>query len=907
MPHYISGGINLYVFADDSQAPTGGHSFCTPNDYCFVAGKSQNSPRSKTQLVSHEIGHCLGLLHTHHDHGCVDIGGPNCGQVGDLVCDTPPDDGQYGSPTECSTLPLYNNIMSYFPILTCTDRFTPGQGERMRHYLKNGLGVLSQVKMQDIFITGNTTWDTPTDVPANVFIEPGAVLNVHAPVTMREDAFIYIKANHEINNSTPGAQLRVHDLITASCPNQFWQGVIVDGDANQAQSTQKQGKLTVLTGGIIEHARIGARVQGHDFEDGEPQGFAVGGIVISLLGEFRNNLVDVQFAPYAGQNTSLFLHSKFVTTDDYRGSATEPPLHVRMDGVKNIRLMNCHYKDLRTGTYADPGTRGRGIDALNATFSVSGTSVFANLFEGARIGEISPLSSNSVSGATFESCFTGIFSCDNHNYTFNGNTFHLQRPANYTNPAPTEIKSIYMEGMTNAFMVSGNNFVTTDFSLNDYYIGTDALSVTKKNNNISNNYYERLHIANRANGQNAVGAELLFSGLMYECNIYEGNLEHDHLVPSGAIRKEQGSRNQQIPTFPRISSGNRYNEVFGFTLAQQFTNQGTGIDYHHRENTPEEILDGFFSPTTIIRQESVANPNCGTGGEPGCPNPPCPQTFISTIKTQFFQEKQQWATKLTAFPNITNTQEQQAEAKAINTLRLSLDRKGNTILLHHALDTTGIQADSILLWLEHLDTYDADLQLARHHFFSGNYAAADNLLQIIPARYDLSGDLLAEFNDIVSVLQTIRPSLEAEILIGTLPKSVLETLESAWGTDCSAAGALARSLLYQNGIRLYADCDGTQERPSRSRQGKPEIASGMSLKIYPNPAVDELTIEIPPNTSCFSVDIFGLVDNRLSHHIEMSSSKIFKINTSDLPSGMYAVVARLVDGATLQTKFLVAH
>jgi len=96
-----------------------------------------------------------------------------------LVCGTPPDSGVYGSPTSCSPIPLFNNFMSLFPIITCKDHFVGGpggQGERMRHYLKNGIGTVAQVRIQDIIISGNTTWNVPKTVSANVIIEPGGIL-----------------------------------------------------------------------------------------------------------------------------------------------------------------------------------------------------------------------------------------------------------------------------------------------------------------------------------------------------------------------------------------------------------------------------------------------------------------------------------------------------------------------------------------------------------------------------------------------------------------------------------------------------------------------------------------------------------------------------------------------------------
>jgi len=912
VPNFVPDGINLYVFRDDQDLDTPGNSFCVPNSYCYLGGTSPccpDLPVSKSAILPHEIAHCLGLLHTDEFNlgdVCEDIDGTHCKEKGDLVCGTPPDSGVYGSPTSCSPIPLFKNFMSLFPIITCKDHFVGGpggQGERMRHYIKNGIGTVAQVRIQDIIISGYTTWNVPRIVSANVIIEPGGILNIEAAVTMQENAYIYIKANHAPNSSTPsGGQLRVDALITTACSNKFWQGVIVDGDENFPQSSQRQGKLVVQNDGIIEHARIGARVQWHDLDNGMLQAFATGGVVQSSFGKFRNNLIDVQFAPYNGFNTSFFNFTEFITNDDYRGSADQVPLHVSLNGVKNIRLTNGKYKDVRTVGFTIASSRGTGIDAKNSNFSVSGNSIFTNLFEGVRVGNISPSIGNSVVGATFSGCFTGIYSSNNHNYLFNGNTFNLQRPVNYTGPSNTALKAIYMEGTTAAFMVNGNQFISTDFSGTDKYFGTEVLSVTKQNNSISNNYYESLNVANRANGQNAMGNELLFSGLMYECNTYALSTEHDHLIQSGVIRKEQGGR--LLQNSARLSTGNLFIDIVG----QQFTNIGTPIDYHQRLNTAEAIFDGFFTPTTIIRRESLQNPNCGSGGESDCPNLPCPSTFISTIKSQFFQEKQQWLAKLAAFPGITNTTLRQTEANIINTLRLSLDHKGTTILLNYALDTTGIKADSVLVWLDHLDTYDADLQLALHQFFIGNYTIAGNRLQIIPSLYNLSGALLAEFNDIVAILQTIRPSWEVSTPIHLLPASVLGTLESDWGTDCSAAGALARNLLYQNGIRLYADCNGSEARPSAHISGSgSELTNDKLLKVYPNPASSEVTMEFPTNIFCTDLKIVGLVNARSIRYTDSNKSRIIKLDVSGLPSGLYAAIARLDNGSMIQAKFLISH
>jgi hypothetical protein len=856
--------------------------------------------------VAHEVGHCLGLLHTHHEDGCEDLGGSNCGEMGDLVCDTPPDDGQYGNPTNCDENdPLAVNIMSYYPIRTCPDRFTVGQGERMRHYLENRIGVLGQVVLEDIIISDTKVYNSPMDISANIIIRPGGTLTVNAPVKMQENAYIYVEANDDIASGTPGGRLLVYSLITTGCPDKLWQGVIVDGEKLQDQSTQKQARLFLGNGGIIEHSRIGARVIGNSFATGEPLNNASGGVVVSLLGQFRDNIVDVYFAPYEKRNSSLFLQTTFSTTNNYRGGALAPT-HVELNGVFGLKLLSCRFEDLRTNLYSIPETRGLGIKAEDANFSVSGTSVFTNLFEGVNVREISGLIGNSVVGATFNRCFTGISSFENNNFVFNGNVFNMERPSNFTGAANRIFKGLELEGKTRSFMVSGNQFISMDGSLIDRYIGTDVLAVTTDNNSILNNYYENLHISNRARGENAIVAEMLFSGLMYECNVYENNIEHDHLVANGAIRREQGPRNSQNA---RIASGNRYNETFGPPLlAQQFTNAGQGIDYHHRDiiDSPERLIDGFYTPATVLPINAFPNLSCGTGGETGCPNPPCSEVFLASAKAQFFQKKQVWHAKRAAFPSITNTTTILSEARAINQLRLTLDRLGNTILLHHALDTTGIKQDSVLTWLGHLDSYDADMQLARYHFFAGNYALADNLLAEIPDRYTISGGLLVEFENIVAILEAIRQTLQDTIPLHNLPASLLDTIANTWGNDCSAAGALARDLLYRNNIRIYPVCDPVEQRSTAGTGVLTELLNE-DIRVFPNPANKFVTIERGKTDSELLISFIHLSTGQVCLPRTFQPKESFMtVDLSQLAPGGYAIMFQNGNGVG-QAKLVVFH
>ncbi len=90
-----------------------------------------------TQIVSHEVGHCLNLWHTFQGtasgtSGCAEaINGLNCSSCGDKVCDTPAD-ANVG--VNFGYTPDMDNIMSYYyPFY----HFTNGQASRMRGALLN--------------------------------------------------------------------------------------------------------------------------------------------------------------------------------------------------------------------------------------------------------------------------------------------------------------------------------------------------------------------------------------------------------------------------------------------------------------------------------------------------------------------------------------------------------------------------------------------------------------------------------------------------------------------------------------------------------------------------------------------------------------------------------------------------
>ncbi len=144
----------------------GGTAYRIPNAGAYASLSKGNVENwDDISTMSHEVGHTFGLIHTFEPviglENVVRSGAcANCTMTGDLLCDTPADPDQsdsgylWANTTSQATGCLYSgtrvdnctpsvpftpsttNIMSYGR-RECRNRYTAGQGERMRYYLAN--------------------------------------------------------------------------------------------------------------------------------------------------------------------------------------------------------------------------------------------------------------------------------------------------------------------------------------------------------------------------------------------------------------------------------------------------------------------------------------------------------------------------------------------------------------------------------------------------------------------------------------------------------------------------------------------------------------------------------------------------------------------------------------------------
>lgn len=755
----------------------------------------------------------------------------------------------------------------------------------MRTYLEQA-PVLQEPQIKPLNYPGNL----PSDFSGNIVVHSGE-LTISSPLQMLPGSTIRVKK---------GAKLRVASTITAAC-GKMWQGIIVEGDAfDPSQSPANQGQVDVVNGGIIEHAECGIDVHDVSAPNG---GVGTGGGVVRLWlnAQIKDNIIGIRFGQYNFQNHSGFIAPIFSVTNEYRGGEKQPTL-LELNAVKGISVRLGRFWDLRTQCQ-NPTKRAIGIDSRNSGFRVSLSSRFEQLFRGIRADKLTETNGSLyISGSNFIGCYKEIELISSGSFAVTGNNFIVGKP-NPCPSLPTEVKGAEIRGMTTGFTFSRNDFYFDGQVFpNEILIGTDCIALEEgMDNTIFKNDYSSLIIGNRASGFNGYDED----GLLYLCNTNDGNFDGDFRIIGGSIRKTQGeiTAGQDPRAAGNVFSGSPTD--FWCT----FVNEGAPIDYYFYDGDPAQDPGTPGDPNNIcditgFEEFPTNQPNSSCADPEPCF--PCPTTEAEIWKSRFRQNRQQWLAKTAAFPAITDPAQQATEAEAIKRLRIDMNRDANRILTQYSLDTLNVETDSIVWWLSLVQTWPADLRLARHYFFTGEFGRFDTLWGQMPVKYALNEGRQSEFDRLSGVYGALRAHLQQGGYLNALSSAILDTL-ATYTAQCDEAGFLAEVVLRRNGIERSPDCSESQLRSMPEKQkGNATPGKQSNPKIYPNPASNILRIEYPGGNLGGHVRLFD-VQGRLRRELRLPASGGFvEISVSDIPNGLY-VAQWLCNGQAGYAKVIISH
>jgi hypothetical protein len=400
-----------------------------------------------------------------------------------------------------------------------------------------------------------------------------------------------------------GATLNVNNSHFSSISNYLWRGIEVWGNSEiNQQPFSHQGVIRITNGGIIENAVCGIRTWKPEAlpEGGtglDPDKDYFGGIIIAENAIFKNNKVAVEFMPYEFFNFSNFQKCTFETTAALLKGEL-PDYFVKLDDVNGIYFSGCDFRNTYNG-YSTVVERGGGIYAIESDVIVEHictipgipcldfrASTFSGLYRGIYALGIEKQRTITIQNSEFSNTVRGIYLSSHDFANVNLNYFQAWNE-DAIGSVPIGF-SLYLDACT-GFIVEQNQFINIESSRRG--TGLIVNESGRDNNQIYNNYFEKLNYGTIAQGYNRSGGSTT-TGLCYKCNDFVNNDYDIKIVPrnpgwtstSDGIAYYQGAN---IPGNNLAPAGNTFTTT---TNTKDIGNSCNWIIYYRHQIGPVSLL-----------------------------------------------------------------------------------------------------------------------------------------------------------------------------------------------------------------------------------------------------------------------------------------------------------------------------
>ncbi len=843
-------GIDIYLFRDQNPGEEGGNGLAAGYGAksFYVFGNYWKIPYgsfARSHVISHEMGHCLGLYHTHDAPQCGElVNGSNSFSCGDYVWDTPADPGMsfnvlhpqcnwtlgWTDPQGVPYDPDEKNIMAYTHP-DCMTYFTPGQGERARRIISI-LPLLQPCLVQyaqvSPTIRANTTWTTANtpnngnfNVSGDLTIEAGATLTIAKGVTVHFNPASRVVVK-------PRGRLNLSGTLTGlGCGGLTWKGMEMWGVP--PGSTTTPGIFTSTNSALVERAETMAKCYGPTYS-------MSGGRINCNGTTLRNNIRGVDIAPFqrivAGQQYAYLgslRNCRFLTDEDYPHAAPFE-YFVQLNGVIGVTVPGCEMLNTRPLQNADVSHLGYGIKASDAGFSVSpdlSNPVFKGLAYGVQASRVTTGGAFSVTNATFEECFTGIRSLGVSNGTVLFNTFYM---GNLPQGVPNDKQyGVLFDTDISGFVFEENGFLGEVGNVKET-TGSICKNMGSFNNVVRRNYYSTLTYANLANGSNAGNIGGIPRGLTYECN-FNSDINKFDIAAVGSIRSKQGV---EVPS--PLPGG-----LPSYSAAGNYFSYGDGVDIQS-----SGAIEYFYNPDNFGEEPLAISGPVSTTEAPGnnCEQIYCdPECSIqSATAPAILQAKQQYYTHESAYTALLqHTASPSRDMAAAYHIR-QMDERAQKVLAAFERDTANHQPDSVNHWIAQLRTPEADLWRATIYASKGDLPQAQQVLATSIGTYALTMEEQAHFSGYANLLAWLTNNnvWSADSLSANVSAVLWVQVQS----DNPHTRLLARNLLIRHGAHFPPQYVFPAEEAGDRSQDRMFVTTTKTVTVRPNPVRENATFEL---------------------------------------------------------------
>jgi len=870
-------GIDIYLFRDQNPGESGGNGLAAGYGAksFYVFGNYWEPPfgsLTRSHVISHEMGHCLGLYHTHDTPVCQEfVNGTNCSDCGDYVCDTPADpcicfniehpacewEFSFNDPNGQPYQPDPYLIMAYTHP-DCMDIFTQGQGQRMRNIIAT-LPLLQPTRITNApagtvtDITTNTTFSTPMDMPGDIVVHNGFQLTITTTIGIPWQKRIVVERN---------ARLIVDGgTLQPACGAPDWAGINVWGNTAKEQPASPYAALTdatqcgfvvVKNNSRIEQARnaISTTAPGVSWPAAADH---YGGLVVCENSDFVNCRRGAEFMRYPDPsanlgfvNKSKFTNCRFEEETSLLSGSSEGVTIWDTDG---IRFEQCRFFNMDN-------------DGI-VTYDAGVTVVNDNQFVSNRRGVLNT--------ATYPfAYFVQIGEYGSTPNYFEGNQIHVDAFASNKQGGIRVYNNQFFGGNTGVWLEGPTDFRVNDNSFDGQSLGVVAYSTGVQNlflqNYVNcNDFKDEYGVVFAGENRRTQFLTNNFSNSDTDVYVSEGN-------EAGAIRSSQGAFNK--PAANCFTSPTQNADIFtdGSTLSFRY--------YYRLESACDENPN---TPGNYTKSSANGFIGLCDQGEGGFETPPTKDDLIA--------KRQQVATltaQSQASPNDVGIEQSLLAAQGEKEAILKY-------LIGAALNSNNHTGAEQLLAEE--NTPAANQALYGLKLNRGAYTDAQVLLNAMPS---------ATQDDIwfkqVQEVNLSRMQAGADYALSEAQKSLLNTVANSGSPVRGYAQGL---LTLMTGQRFEREIPVS----SRSKRGVeiPAAAKDALMSITPNPARGRFTVAfrqpVMEGTQIRVADFYG----RIVYQQGIGNRAAVEVDAAQFSDGIYIVTVYQPGGQIHQQKVVIAR
>jgi hypothetical protein len=806
--------------------------------------------------------------------------------------------GQPGNPTYSHVAVNSNDI-----VITTYEVYKKANGQL--HHV--GLDTIKIVKYCEPNTQSIVTYsNTQTFTNANLSVGVEMRIKNNATVTFKNSTLRFYSGARVIIEA--GSKLVIDNtLLTNSCPDRMWSGILVAGNSFLSQTPQNQGSIELKNGAMVENARNAISTRGLK-PNGDTDWYSFGGIIKADNVTFRNNRRSVEFMEYppngtspVPQNVSYFNNCTFTVNNNnlFASNNTSLGAHITMWAVNGVTITGCEFlndittiKDRKYAIYTEDA--GYTVDETCSAYN-NNCVCTSNLKHSSFNGFNKAIESVHFNKPYAIKIDRSIFESNNYGIRLLGhNNIQISR-SNLTLAAKQT--GIYLDECT-GYRVEANKIhsssatKTTGIHINR--AGTDE---NKIYNDTVYNTYNGIYVTeflNTISHQRVLPA----TGLQLLRNVFSDNTNDINVEAPGVIRLSQGSSN--------CGADNLFSLVASYNFLTSNSNQQVNYYYDHGVPRKEPVYrsslvslfsSSFLSCTTSSFCDHIINTKSASSETPLAEYRALHQQYDKMLT--YFYEAGYDKILTNYYHGIIENEELLNEAllylEALNQLTQSMAEISVEALFALKMDSL-IDLNQIKEWYDEIYTLSAKYSLAETYYQLGKFNEGLRTLHLIPEMYNLTEEEQTEHINYVSLYTFKNRIKESGRTIAELNEAEIDEMLYYANASNGLSSVMARGILcffYEICIEdeminaessISAVLNNQRQHFDYAQCPNAESDNGSyGLTIYPNPGKDYITVVSEVDNGYFELrDGSGMVLKSVILH---QGSNI--INTSSLKHGIY--------------------